>query len=719
MLTVGIVLIVVEVVFSWSLLMQKNGREAQARSVAAGVATEQLELIRNATYNDIGTTTGLPTGTFLATQTVTRGDVQFTVRIDIDYVDDPYDGDALGTIPDKPVDTVPADYKRVEVTVCWTASCPKPVQLTSTVAPKDIETATNTGALFIAITDANGLAVPLVDVVVTNPNVVPPVNITNRTDVDGLLQLLSLPPATGTYHIEVSKSGYTSDTTLAPTAENPNPVNPDTTVVVSSVTQISFSIDRVSTVVVQTEREGDCEELGNIQFRLDGSKLIGTNPDVRKYSQTFTTDGDGRLSIPNLEWDHYELTPLTAGYDIAGSDPPLPLVLNPNTTQSFSLRLGSHTDTSLLVAVLDAGTKLPLADASVRLDGSGYDQTKVTNQGYLQQTDWSGGAGQETLVDPTKFQSQTGSLGVSVPGQVQLASQDVNQSATEDFSTTDNRDAAATTAEWVTGSPGTVRLPDDPANPGNYLGAATAQSVKLNGQTGKILDVLLTATQTLNGQTIEYAVAADGVQFEPVTTGLLHTFATTGSDLRWRATLSTNDPAVTPLLNGVSLTYAQRVLSGTDGTLTSSTFDAGTGSTFTTFSWNPSTQPPETGDDSLKFQIATNNDQATWLYRGPDGTASTFYTVSGTTLHDSNNGNRYLRYRAHLQTADPLVTPSLSDLSIIHSNSCFPPGQVFFPNLPANGDYTLTVTKTGYLDSSQPVTVTGTTRQTVLLSPSS
>ncbi len=704
-ITIGIVIVVAEVVYSWSFLIMKSGRDVQARTAAAGIATEQIEIIRNAKYDDVGTTTGLPTGIFLATQTVTRGDLTYTVNISVDYVDDPFDGDASGTIPAKPVDTVPADYKRVEVSVCWNRECSQPVQLTSTVAPQSLETPSNTGALFIAVTDSDGLAVPLVDVVVTNPSVAPAVNIVNKTDIEGRLQLLALPPADNTYHIAVSKPGYTSDATGTP-------VNPDTTVVVGGVTPASLSIDRVSSLVIKTEHETTCAALGNIQFRLTGAKLISTEPpDVLKYDQTFTTDGNGDLVIPNLEWDDYSVTVLTPGFDLAGASAPLPVKLAANTTLNLNLRLADHQDHSLLVTVLDAGTKLPLADASVHVEGAGYDESKITNQGYLTQTDWSGGAGQAAIGDPARYESDAGSIQTTPVGMVTLASQDQAQTAAETFATADFRDAIFTTATWTTGSPGSVTLPADPLAPGNYLNSAVAQSTKLNLLEGRILDVTLTATESLNGQGITYFVAADGVQFEPVTPGVSHPFGVTGNDLRWQALLATTDPLVTPSLSGVTLTYTQRNFTGLSGTLTSSTFDAGSSSSFSSFSWNPGTQPVSTGVDSLKFQIATNNDSSTWNYLGPDGAAGTYYTVSGTTVAPIHAGDRYLRYRAYLATTDPTTTPSLADIAIVHSNSCFSPGQVFFTPLPASGDYEVTVEKTGYVSQELTVTINGWTRQ--------
>ena len=80
--------------------------------------------------------------------------------------------------------------------------------------------------------------------------------------------------------------------------------------------------------------------------------------------------------------------------------------------------------------------------------------------------------------------------------------------------------------------------------------------------------------------------------------------------------------------------------------LDSSTFDTGSSSTtYTTLNWQPTSQSPAA---TVKFQIATNNDNATWNFIGPDGTSGTYYTTPGASISSANNNNRYVRYRAFL-----------------------------------------------------------------------
>ncbi len=98
------------------------------------------------------------------------------------------------------------------------------------------------------------------------------------------------------------------------------------------------------------------------------------------------------------------------------------------------------------------------------------------------------------------------------------------------------------------------------------------------------------------------------------------------------------------------------------GTYTSPTFDAGASAGFNYFSFT-TTQPTGT---SITFQIATNNDNATWNYVGPDGTAFSQYS-SPDTIPISKTGNRYFRYTASLNTTSKSVTPAILDVTLTYS----------------------------------------------------
>lgn len=130
------------------------------------------------------------------------------------------------------------------------------------------------------------------------------------------------------------------------------------------------------------------------------------------------------------------------------------------------------------------------------------------------------------------------------------------------------------------------------------------------------------------------------------------------------------------------------------GVLESSTFDTGTDQTnYTTFTWLPTSQDPAT---TLQFQIAVNNDNTTWNYVGPDGTAATYFTTSGTSLPAGADNNRYIRYKAYLNTTESNKTAVLTSLTLNYVAGCFSPGQSVFQSLTAGNNYSLDVSLAGY-----------------------
>jgi Carboxypeptidase regulatory-like domain/IPT/TIG domain len=105
------------------------------------------------------------------------------------------------------------------------------------------------------------------------------------------------------------------------------------------------------------------------------------------------------------------------------------------------------------------------------------------------------------------------------------------------------------------------------------------------------------------------------------------------------------------------------------GNLISSVKDAnpavGSTPTWSTLSWTATTPASTT----LKFQAAaSNNFYGPFNFVGPDGTAATFFTVSGASLSQFN-GFRYLKYEAYLSTSNSSVTPTLSDVTVCFTDT--------------------------------------------------
>jgi hypothetical protein len=107
-----------------------------------------------------------------------------------------------------------------------------------------------------------------------------------------------------------------------------------------------------------------------------------------------------------------------------------------------------------------------------------------------------------------------------------------------------------------------------------------------------------------------------------------------------------------------------------EGTYTSEPFDAGGQAYFGTFDWE-GVKPTGT---SVRFQIRTADSSGNLSsadFRGPDGTASTFYERSGTRINDIHNGSRWIQYKACLwgayRASSPLIRSVTVKYNLMHS----------------------------------------------------
>jgi len=387
-------------------------RLSRTKITASALANEQFEIIRNLPYGDVGIINGLPSGKIPANQVLVRDNKEFTVKTTIRNIDDPFDG----TLEGEPKDTSPADYKLVEVEInCQNCNNFSPLVLNTYIAPKSLESASTNGALFIKVYDANGLPISGANVHIKNNQLYPNLNINDVTNKDGLLQIVDAPPGIEAYEIIVSKDNYTTEQTYSSEdPDNPNPKLIHATVLVQQLTQMSFNIDKVSLLNISSI-DNTCKGIPNIDFSLQGLKLIGTNPDVYKYTKTFTTNSAGLKTIGDLEWDTYNLTFASDSHDLLGVIPSSSFIINPGTEQNLKLIISPKNPKSLLITVNDAITNLPLSDARVNLTGLEYDNTLITGRGFIRQTDWSGGAGQENYINEAKYFDSDASVEINNP----------------------------------------------------------------------------------------------------------------------------------------------------------------------------------------------------------------------------------------------------------------------------------------------------------------
>lgn len=380
------------------------------------LANEQLEIIRNLPYDSVGIVNSIPSGVLIYEQTKVRNGVTFKLTTTVRNIDDPFDG----TIGGSPNDLSPADSKQAEIMVSC-ASCAiqtTAVILNTRVAPEGLESSTGGGALFVSVFDSAGEPIAQANVHIEkdeNKDGVAELTIDDVTGNNGELRLIDIPPAVEAFKITAAKSGYSTDNTISASEANPNPLKPPATVAAQTVTNISFSIDKVGSFNLKTQNIL-CSAISSVAIDAHGSKIIGANPDVYKYEQTVTTNNDGQKTLSNMEWDTYSFAlPSASSYDISGSIPTLPVALAPNSQQDLIFILKSHTTNSLLATIKDSATKLPLSDAKITIAKGVFTDDLTTGHGYLRQTDWSGSSGQAQFTDETKFWEQDGNVEIDNP----------------------------------------------------------------------------------------------------------------------------------------------------------------------------------------------------------------------------------------------------------------------------------------------------------------
>jgi hypothetical protein len=89
-------------------------------------------------------------------------------------------------------------------------------------------------------------------------------------------------------------------------------------------------------------------------------------------------------------------------------------------------------------------------------------------------------------------------------------------------------------------------------------------------------------------------------------------------------------------------------------------------SMFKTIDWSATTLP----GTKIEFQFRTGqtkNDLNSRSFVGPDGTANTYYTTSGTELWSGHQGDSWCQYKAYFNTTDYYVTPILHDTKISYN----------------------------------------------------
>lgn len=115
-------------------------------------------------------------------------------------------------------------------------------------------------------------------------------------------------------------------------------------------------------------------------------------------------------------------------------------------------------------------------------------------------------------------------------------------------------------------------------------------------------------------------------------------------------------------LDYVSVEYLGGGGGASNGTFTSSSFNAGDEVAWNRIEWVEETP----GDSSVEFQIATNNDDSTWNFVGPDGTGNTFFTGEEGVISLNNVLGQYFQYKIYLETISGDL-PYVEEVSVNYS----------------------------------------------------
>ena len=302
---------------------------AKRQGVGLTLATNQMEYLKSLPYDGLAVSGGsiIATSYIPATKSQTINGYVYKTTTAINYVDDAYDGCAnypsqalkvqycrgFNSNTTSTVDTNPADYKIVDVTV----SDPTGVRLANTdteISSRVAETASTTGAMFITVVDNTGAPVNGAAVHITNNQVTPAVSVSDTTDNNGVAVFYGLPPDNNPdYVASASTSNYSSLNTIAangslqPTYANLTILNQQS----SAETLVLKPMSSSSLALQTTDTAGN--PLPSVKVYIKGGyKSYTSSSDTSYYYDNLasgdnrpTTDASGQIGVTNLTPGNY------------------------------------------------------------------------------------------------------------------------------------------------------------------------------------------------------------------------------------------------------------------------------------------------------------------------------------------------------------------------------------------------------------------------------
>ncbi|MDE2001437.1 MAG: hypothetical protein KGI60_02635 [Patescibacteria group bacterium] len=193
--------------------------------------------------------------------------------------------------------------------------------------------------------------------------------------------------------------------------------------------------------------------------------------------------------------------------------------------------------------------------------------------------------------------------------------------------------------------------------------------------------VSFTETATKNGGEIYYQLSDNDGSTWQFWNGTAWTTAVLATDYNTAAAVNTNIGAFSSVnkrimfkaflvssgtqfiqLDNIAIGYSSGTYAAT-GTYVSPTFDAGANVGFNRITWTDTTD----ANNYVKFQVATNSDNTTFEFHGPDGTTSSYYSLTNGAIAYRDVSNRYLRYKIYMGTTVASDKPQVLDVTVNYS----------------------------------------------------
>jgi prepilin-type N-terminal cleavage/methylation domain-containing protein len=393
-------------------------KAARLQTQISSLATNDMEIVRNMPYSQVGTMEGNPHGPLPDLSDPISENIagsKYQIFYKVAYIHDPSDPSATGT----------PSYKQVEMNVLNTANNQLSYFVT-TVVPQGLIADPNTGALQITVINSVGQPLPGMNVEIRYPTTSPyTYDLFDTTNNSGVVTEIGLPAGVNAYRIIASYPGYSTAQTYPITSQNPNPNHPDATVANGKVTQLTLSIDVLSNLTIDTLNQ-TCQPISGVNLNVSGSNLIGNTPNVLAFNNNYSSVA-GAVALTGIPTDTYTPTLLTGQSNIIyGTSPIQKIDVLPGTSQTFSMILGGNsTPNSLLVIVKDATSGTALEGATVQLQENGSSQISsgITGGSVWLQNDWSGGSGQANWSTTTtsQYYQDNGEVNASNANLLQLA----------------------------------------------------------------------------------------------------------------------------------------------------------------------------------------------------------------------------------------------------------------------------------------------------------